>query len=230
VKDVVNTYQFDGLRVDTTPEVKKPFWKEYSASAGVFTIGEVFNGDIGYVSSFQGAALDATLNYPLYFTLKEVFDYGKSMYSIRDTLHYEGQFFSDVSVLGTFLDNHDNPRFLNLNGNHQLLKSGLTYALFAQGIPIVYYGTEQGFDGGNDPYDRMPLWTTGLSTNGELYKYIGLLNKVRSENKVWENPHVERWCDDTFYAFTRGEVLVALTNQVDGQQERNIAYHPYTSG
>jgi alpha-amylase len=30
VKDTVDTFGFDGLRVDTTPEVKREFWKEYS--------------------------------------------------------------------------------------------------------------------------------------------------------------------------------------------------------
>lgn len=28
----------------------------------------------------------------------------------------------------------------------------------AQGIPIVYYGTEQGYSGGNDPANRESLW------------------------------------------------------------------------
>lgn len=72
--------------MDTTPEVPKDFWLEYAASAGVYQIGEVFNGDIGYVAGYQGEALDATLNYPLYFTLKDVFDYKKSMFNIRSVL------------------------------------------------------------------------------------------------------------------------------------------------
>ncbi len=50
----VETYGFDGPRVDTTPEVKRDFWKEYSAAAGVFTIGEIFNSNTEYVASYQG--------------------------------------------------------------------------------------------------------------------------------------------------------------------------------
>ena len=46
-------YEFDGLRVDTTHMVPKDFWKEFSESAGVFTIGEVFNDNPQYVSSYQ---------------------------------------------------------------------------------------------------------------------------------------------------------------------------------
>lgn len=52
-RDIVKTYGFDGLRVDTTHMVPKDFWKEYSDSAGVFTIGEVFNRNPQYVSGYQ---------------------------------------------------------------------------------------------------------------------------------------------------------------------------------
>jgi alpha-amylase len=31
--------------------------------------------------------------------------------------------------------------------------------LFGKGIPIVYYGTEQGYAGGYDPDNRETLWT-----------------------------------------------------------------------
>ena len=47
---------------------------------------------------------------------------------------------------------------------------------------------------------------------------------------MWTQPHVERWCDDSFYAFTRGDVLVAITNNDQGTQRRDITYHPYKPG
>jgi alpha-amylase len=36
INKVVNTYDFDGIRIDTIPEVPKDFWSEYTESAGVF--------------------------------------------------------------------------------------------------------------------------------------------------------------------------------------------------
>jgi len=33
---LVNTYKFDGIRIDTIPEVGKDFWSEYNVAAGVF--------------------------------------------------------------------------------------------------------------------------------------------------------------------------------------------------
>ena len=40
--------------------------------------------------------------------------------------------FPDVTVLGMFLDNHDNPRFLNSQKDYALLYNGLAYILFSQ--------------------------------------------------------------------------------------------------
>lgn len=93
------------------------------------------------------------------------------MYGIRNVLSSEAGSFKDTSVLGTFIDNHDNSRFLNLNPSVTLLKSAVTYSLFGVGIPIIYYGTEQAYHGGNDPENREPLWTN-MNTNSEMYKYI----------------------------------------------------------
>lgn len=131
VSTQISEFGFDGIRVDTTPEVPKDFWREYKQAAGVFAIGEVFNGDIGYVSGYQGddKALDATMNYPLYFTIKNVFNYQQSMFQLRSTLQSEASAFEDVSALGVFLDNHDNNRFLNLRSSVTQLKSALTFVL-----------------------------------------------------------------------------------------------------
>ena len=51
-KEMVSEYEFDGLRVDKIHMVPKDFWKEYSQSAGVFTIGEVFTGNPEYLSNY----------------------------------------------------------------------------------------------------------------------------------------------------------------------------------
>lgn len=130
VKDTVQKYNIDGLRVDTAPEVKREFWSEYTEAAGVFTIGEVFNGDMNLVASYQGH-LDATLNYPMYYTLNDVFRYGKSMYELRSIFENEAKAFQDTSVLGLFIDNHDNERFRHQQHSDAMLKGALTYIMTA---------------------------------------------------------------------------------------------------
>ena len=82
----------------------------------------------------------------------------------------------------------------------------------------MYYGTEQLFNGGNDPENREVLWTS-MKTDTDMYKFIGLLNQIRKQQSVWEHPQIERWVDDSFYSFSRGKLLVALTNDDSGNSQ-----------
>ena len=68
--------------------------------------------------------------------------------------------FKDNTILGNFISNHDNPRFLyELPDNqHFVYKNAIIYSMLAEGIPIFYYGDEQNFNGGPDPYCREPLF------------------------------------------------------------------------
>jgi alpha-amylase len=65
------------LRIDTVAEVPKDFWREFSDAAGVYAVGEVFDGRHDYVADYQNY-LPALLNYPVYFTALSVFAYGNS--------------------------------------------------------------------------------------------------------------------------------------------------------
>ncbi|KAA0154156.1 hypothetical protein FNF29_02776 [Cafeteria roenbergensis] len=221
----VHGYGFDGLRVDTVPEVDMPFWRSFQSAAGVYAVGEVFNGNIGYVAPYQGGALPGLLSYPLFFTMRAVFAQQQSMNQLQSTLKaYEA--FEDVDALGTFLDNHDNPRFLYVRNDQVAYKAALTFMIMTRGIPIVYYGSEQGFDGGPDPHCREPLWTSGYDTTTPLFTHIKTVIAARQQNQVWTQPQVQRYSDDTFYAFSRGQVLVATTNvgSNGAQQVRSITY------
>jgi glycosidase len=75
-----------------------------------------------------------------------------------DRLHNE---YADHGEAGryfvTFVDNHDRKhRFMHNNPYPQQAVLAIGYLLTSQGVPCLYYGTEQGFDGGgdNDSYVR----------------------------------------------------------------------------
>ncbi|XP_019851448.1 PREDICTED: alpha-amylase-like [Amphimedon queenslandica] len=230
VQSTIQKYGFDGIRIDTTPEVPKDFWSEYSGSAGVFSIGEVFNGDPNYVSQYQGP-LNSVLSYPMYYKLSNAFQQKQTMRNIHDGVQ-ANQKFSDSSVLGGFLDNHDNPRFLSQNSDWNTLQNALAYNIFAESIPIIYYGTEQGFNGPKDPNNRESLWPH-YNTDHPLYKAISIMAKFRNSlgSQLYNAQQIERYVDDQFFAFSRGNVLVATTNLGSGQSfTRTITYHPYSDG
>eukprot|EP01147_Barroeca_monosierra_P004762 gene4762-6842_t len=231
--NTVKQYSIDGIRFDTVLEVPVDIWATYInalSNPRTYTIGEVDNGDPSLNAIFQGA-MDATLNYPMYWTLRHVFQEQQSAYMITSSLQQQRSAFKDISVLGLFLDNHDNPRFLNIRNDQCSLRNALAYIMFAEGIPIVYYGTEQGFTGGNDPNNREDLWRSGYSTSTPLFKTISTLAQARKNqtSDFYSSQQVEKYVLDNFYAYTRGQVLVVTTNGGCGAQAgANIPNLPYT--
>ena len=123
--------------------------------------------------------------------------------------------FPDPSALGTFIDNHDNPRWLNQKGDTALLKNALAYVILARGIPIIYYGTEQSYAGGADPANREDLWRSGFNTNADLYQAINRLSAARkAAGGLAADDHDHLYVADTAYAWSRagGDLVVLTTN------------------
>jgi len=72
-----------------------------------------------------------------------------------------------------------------MNPSQTALKNELALVIMGDWIPIVYYGTEQGFNGGNDPNNRESLWPF-ISAENPLYKFIETLIKFRKAlGKEW---------------------------------------------
>lgn len=228
IKNLITEYGFDGIRIDTVPEIHPDFWAAFADAAGVYQIGEVFNGNYKYVANYQ-KYLNGTLNYPLYGQLYNIFGSRASMTNFKT--HYENmEAFLDQFLLGNFVDNHDVPRFLHQFNDIRALKAALAFIYCTKGIPITYYGTEQLFNGGGaDHVNREALWTSGYGET-ELTAYLRTLNHGRKHSGWYNHAMVERFVDDSFYAFTRCDMFFAFTNQPDQNQTRTITYHMYDDG
>jgi glycosidase len=92
-------------------------------------------------------------------------------------------------VLVNFLDNHDLPRFMFEKTDPNILKVALAYLMTWDGIPCVYYGTEQGFAGGVDPKNREDMFggndalkLAPFATDHPLFKYVQGLIQMRKDN------------------------------------------------
>jgi len=228
IKNFVETYSIDGLRIDTVEEVPQWFWADFQKAAGIYAVGEVFNGDYGYVGDYQNY-LTALLDYPEFFTLRSVMIDGSSMYNLRTNNASLYSNFNDPTVLGQFVDNHDNERFLGVDYNINLYKCSMNFILGGSGIPIIYYGSEQYFIGGStDDDNREPLWGH-MNTSSDGYIFLQTINQIRKSTQYYNEDMVERYVDDSFYAWTRGEVFFAITNQA-ANLEIPITYHPYADG
>ena len=84
-----------------------------------------------------------------------------------------------TAAMVNFMDNHDVTRFLFDKPSPAALQNALAYLLTEDGIPCIYYGTEQEFNGGNDPTNRERLWDTGFRTDGGTFQWIQKLIRIR---------------------------------------------------
>src|SRR5437868_2931028 len=205
----------DAFRVDTVKYVPHDFWNDFFHSADAsapgmmavaratgrnqfFAFGEVYEippplDDVleKKVTSFLGTTakpeLPAVLGYPLYGEIGRVFAGGKptSFMTYRLGKLADPTLYPNPNLVPTFIDNHDVQRFLSL-GTLQGLNQALAFIFTAPGIPIVYYGTEQGFT-----ETRGAMFAGGyksladhFNTDAALYQRIKKLSALRKGNKV----------------------------------------------
>ncbi|MCX7807246.1 MAG: alpha-amylase family glycosyl hydrolase, partial [Deltaproteobacteria bacterium] len=166
---------FDGFRIDTLKHVEHDFWRDFAprirrnlAQAGkrnFFMFGEAFDGDDQLIGSFtQPGMLDSVFYFShKYWVFNDVFMHERPTTQITRLLEQRDRNYGQEpqeggigekprDVLVNFIDNHDVPRFLFERpdeGGPHALRAALAYLLTQDGIPCIYYGTEQEFGGGN---------------------------------------------------------------------------------
>jgi alpha-amylase len=200
---------FDGFRIDTFKHVDTGFWQYWcplvhqfaatnSAKPNFFMFGEVYDSNealCGYYTGTESGGpflLDSVLDYPLYFRIGSVFGSGSGATSLIQ-IHYNSvdSLYDPVSrmQLVTFLDNHDQPRFLNSSTTNRLAVA-LVFLYTSRGIPCLYYGTEQAFNGATDPNDREDMFAGQFKDAGlagvdsfnmthPLFQLVAKLNNFR---------------------------------------------------
>jgi alpha-amylase len=182
----INTVGFDAYRLDTVKHVEMGFWDDWSPAmraAGqaadkpnFFQFGEIFDGSDAKVGSYTGTKtsgiykMESVLDYPLYYQVGSVFATAsgataaiENRYNNLNTTSYDP---TSLDSLILNLDNHDNPRFLATTGSTTArLEMALVFMYTTRGIPSLYYGTEQDFNGGADPANREDMFD-GLYEQG----------------------------------------------------------------
>ncbi|CDW80492.1 acidstable alpha-amylase [Stylonychia lemnae] len=241
--DVVLKYGFDGIRIDTVRHVNKRFWQELNlvlSGTNTFAIGEVSSQSPSIVGDYQTqAGLDSVLDFPLYHKMNEVFAKRYPIASLQEQYMNQKNYFSDMSLLGVFVDCHDEARLFNKLSRFAADKedlalglNALTYAFMSYGIPILYYGTEGRLNGGSDPLNREiynPFKEGAVDQT--MAKYIKVLNQVRSSHETYNyEPEFKQSGQDTLI-FNKGpEVLVIVTNTENVHQTMFLQNHPFKQG
>jgi alpha-amylase len=235
---LIDSTDCDGFRVDTVKHVEMGFWSEWCSAVRLYAatrgkthflmFGEVWDGDDAKVGSYTGTMgggaykFDSMLHYPLTFTADGVFGYGDAPANLPARYaHLTDYDASTRERLATFLDNHDNSRFLGAgvaDQDESRLEAALAWLLTSRGVPIVYYGTEQGFDGGGDPYCREDMWAgqwnfgPSLGDNFDqahrLFRRVRALLEVRRRHEA-----LRRGATTDLYAESAGPGLYAYRRE-----------------
>ena len=135
-----------------------------------------------YMTGADGKPLlPGMLNFPLYGAFNDAFARGRPTAELAHRIRSTMALHARPHLMPTFVDNHDVDRFL-AGGSSAGLKQALLAMMTLPGIPVVYYGTEQGFtepraamfaagwaSGGRDRYD----------TTAPLYRYLAAVSALR---------------------------------------------------
>jgi alpha-amylase len=153
----------DGFRIDTVKHVPRHFWRKFceemkKIKEDLILLGEVWHPDPAYLAPYQHDGINSLVDFPLYYAITKVFAQDQPMDKILSVLAQD-HFYKNPYILGTFIDNHDVPRFLSVvkcNGQKRL-KLALDFLFAFRGVPIIYYGTEVALEGGDDPDNRRDM-------------------------------------------------------------------------
>jgi len=181
ISSLVTQYNIDGLRLDSAGNVDTAFFPSFGDAANVFMIGEVNSGVVSYACPYQ-SVMDSILNYPVYFPLTRAFASTEgSMLDLANEISWMQSSCKDTTILGSFSENHDQPRFPSYTNDMAAVKNVITFTMLADGIPIIYEGQEQHYSGGANPLNREAVWLSGYATNSTLYSFITTLNVFRTQ-------------------------------------------------
>ncbi|HEY9723187.1 MAG TPA: alpha-amylase family glycosyl hydrolase [Oscillatoriaceae cyanobacterium] len=220
----------DGFRIDTVKHVPIAFWSVFNAyihahaPSGFFELGEVLNGDPDYLQPYltQGG-FNSLFDYPMYYTFDQVFAQGGSMRQLAARFAQDNKY-PDASLLSPFLDNHDQPRFLTrAGGDERKLRLALACLYTMRGVPMLYYGTECGMQGGPDPDNRKDM---AWGQDSALTQYVSTLLHLRTASEpLRRGRQLEMWQDDQVYGFARldgKQEVDVLLNNADSAQTRQV--------
>ncbi|MBP5435741.1 alpha-glucosidase C-terminal domain-containing protein [bacterium] len=219
-----------------------------------FIFGEAFDGDDELLGSFtQNAEMDSVFYFSQKFQVFDaIFKYGgstrnyESLFNLRwnrqpdgsalpegSSPRYgttsgvkdaDGKTLSPQQLLVNFMDNHDLPRFLYEQPDKKALHNALSLLFTIDGIPCIYYGTEQNFSGGNDPANREALWNSNYDTSNETFRHISAMAALRAQYAplrrgdlkiIWSTDHTGDEEDAGILAFERtykNETVVVVLN------------------
>ena len=151
ITEVMNTWLdrgADGWRLDAAYTVPTDFWAEVLPAVrerhpDAWFVGEVIHGD--YVDYVRRSTLDSVTEYELWKAIWSSFK-DHNLFELDHTLGRHNALLEHFTPL-TFVGNHDVTRLATVLKDPALVGPAIAVLLFVGGVPTLYYGDEQGFEG-----------------------------------------------------------------------------------
>lgn len=220
----------DGWRLDVANEIDHEFWREFrkvvkNTKEDAFIIGEIWHDSLPWL---MGDQFDSTMNYPVTRACMQYFAYNNANHTefkelISNTImRYTKQV---NEVIFNLLDSHDTSRFLTqCNGDTRKLKLAAGFMLTFLGTPCIYYGTEIGMEGGEDPDCRRTMEWNENKWNKELFNFYKSIIGLRKKHNALRRGSF-KWIDINsnvigYIRETKEEKIVVIINNND--KNKNI--------
>lgn len=231
---LVYAFEADAIRVDTVMEVDTDFWSDFwyyasnykSGNNRLYSVLEVFNGDPAVIAYYANKNIGYPFHYPLKFKLGDTLGRGASMYELKNTIDSQVKQLNGgwetMSLMGTFISNHDNPRMVCTTRDSNRYSNLIAAMMTLPGIPYWYQGDENMEVvkcGNNDYENRVPQWVNGgYDSTTHWAKVLKTFNNLRhfktsGYSGVESTSYKELYVTDKIFVYSRGNgVVVALTN------------------
>ncbi len=231
----IDSVGIDGIRFDTPLYVDHPFWHRFlhdssSNSKGLkphamatgkpdfYTFGETWvhsnpYSDLGeqkakkYLGNHEKPEMDGILHFPMQQSMQRVFAGGAPTRELAFRLGQEIAHFPHPWQRLHFIDNHDMPRF-RAGASETATLQALAFMLSIPGIPVIYYGTEQGIT------ETRGNMFGKLDTNSLSFKQVQELIALRKSSACFSKGKLEVLYSDSNQA---GLLLYKLSH---GKEEK----------
>ncbi|MGG1242614.1 glycoside hydrolase family 13 protein [Bacillus cabrialesii] len=183
----IREFDIDGWRLDVANEVDHVFWKTFRQAVSaekpdVYILGEIWHSAESWL---RGDEFHAVMNYPFTEPMMEYFadrTIPASRMAHRINAHLMNGMKQANEVMFNLLDSHDTKRLLTRCRNDEKKARALLAFMFAQtGSPCIYYGTEIGLDGENDPLCRKCMVWEKEKQNQDMLRFMKRLIALRKQ-------------------------------------------------
>ena len=144
------------FRIDTIAHMPHAYWKQFSdrireKRPGLFMFSENFDYDAEDIAqnTWPENGAISVLDFPGRAAMTRVFAEGASYEELASYLHLDSGLYQNPYELMTFYDNHDMDR---MDADAQGFIDANNWLFTSRGIPVVYYGSEIGFQAGTNEH------------------------------------------------------------------------------